>query len=196
MTDVPFIFLMISGNLALLGLFYPIFYLQLFAVTHGINQNLAFYTVSLINAGGVVGRIVPNVLADFFGGYNVLIPVTLLTGVFVLALLGVTNAGGVIAVSLLYGAMNAGFISVVPALLAEISNNVGEVGLRMGLWFSSACLAALFGQPISGALLTDKYVWAHGTIFAGVCLLAGGVIMLVSRYLFIRKAGGSQIQRI
>jgi len=194
--DIPYMVCCISGVFVTLGLFYPIFYLQLFSIKHGINTNLAFYTVSFINAGGVFGRLIPNFLVDLVGSYNVNIPVTFACAAFVLALLGVHNAAGVIIVSLLYGAMNAAYISVTPALLSDISDDVHEVGIRMGLWFSFIAAAALFGQPINGALLTEEFIWWRGTVFSGVCIIVGGLLLTLSRFLYVQKKGLSQFRRI
>jgi len=191
--DLPYMTCIVSGVLLTLGIFYPIFYLQLFSIKHGINQNLAFYIVSFINAGGFFGRLIPNFLSDKIGSYNVLIPASFACAALVLAILGVHNAAGAIIVALLYGSMNGAHISVTPALLSDISNDVGEVGIRMGLYFSFIAAAALFGQPISGALLTDDFVWWRATLFNGICLIAGAVILMWSRCLFLRRKGLTQL---
>ncbi|GLB42998.1 putative MFS general substrate transporter [Lyophyllum shimeji] len=173
--DMPYMTCVASGVLLTLGIFYPIFYLQLFSVKHGIDQSLAFYIVSFLNAGGFFGRLIPNFLADKVGSYNVLIPTSFACAALVLAILGVHNAAGAIMVALLYGAMNGAHISVTPALLSDISSHVSEVGIRMGFYFTMQAAAALFGQPISGALLTERFVWWRPTVFSGVCLTAGAV---------------------
>ena len=38
----------------MLGLFTPIFYIQLYAINHGLNKSLAFYTVTILNGASVV----------------------------------------------------------------------------------------------------------------------------------------------
>lgn len=38
---------------------------QLFFTTHSVDANLAFYSLSILNAGSVFGRIVPNFAADY-----------------------------------------------------------------------------------------------------------------------------------
>ncbi|RDB22327.1 Riboflavin transporter MCH5 [Hypsizygus marmoreus] len=194
--DMPYMTCVVSGVLLTLGIFYPVFYLQLFSIKHGIDQNLAFYIISFINAGGLLGRLVPNFLADHVGSYNVLIPASFACAGLVLAILSVQSAAGAIVVALLYGSMNGAHVSVTPALLSDISDNVSEVGVRMGVYFSFIAAAALFGQPISGALLTKEFIWWRGTVFSGVCLVTGSVVLMLSRYLFIQKKGGSQWQRI
>jgi MFS family permease len=38
-----------------IGIFTPIFYLQLYAITHGVDKDLAFYTITILNGASVVG---------------------------------------------------------------------------------------------------------------------------------------------
>ncbi|KAJ7475200.1 major facilitator superfamily domain-containing protein [Mycena galericulata] len=185
LSDTPYMTFVVGGVFIMLGLFYPIFYLQLYSIKQGIPEKIAFDTVSFINAGGVVGRLIPNFLADRVGGFNIIIPVTFLTATCVLVMLATANTGSIVTISLLYGAMNAAFVSMTPALLADLSNNRSEIGLRMGVWFTFTAGAALAGQPLSGALIQGSFRWS--TMFAGLCLFAGGCILMLSRFLFLRR---------
>jgi hypothetical protein len=38
------------------GLFFPIFYLQVFAQLHGLSTTLVFYTLAILNAASVFGK--------------------------------------------------------------------------------------------------------------------------------------------
>ncbi|KAJ7714082.1 major facilitator superfamily domain-containing protein [Mycena metata] len=184
--DLPYMIFVAAGVFIMLGIFYPIFYLQLYAIKQGIREKIAFDTITLINAGGVLGRVIPNFLADRVGSFNVIIPVIFLAAGCVLAMLAVAlGSGGIIAVSLLYGIMNAGFVSISPALLAELSTDRSEIGIRMGLWFSFTAAAAMAGQPLSGALILGNFRWS--TVFAGVCLCVGGSLSILSRLFFLRR---------
>lgn len=182
--DGAYMAFVLAGLAIMLGLFYPIFYLQLYAITRGIRPQLAFDTVSLLNAGGVVGRLIPPFLADHVGSFAVIIPTTFLAAVCVLSMLAAAERG-IIAIALFYGALNAAFVSLTPTLLAELSTDRSEVGLRMGVWFTVNALAALGGQPISGALIRGDFRWS--TVFAGTCLCAGGCVLVLSRVLWGRK---------
>ena len=50
--------------LAFLAFFIPFFYAQTYALDIGVDENLSFYLLSIMNAAGMVGRLVPNALAD------------------------------------------------------------------------------------------------------------------------------------
>jgi hypothetical protein len=60
-------------------------------------------------SGGVVGRLAGSFLALRIGNFNVIIPVIFFAAASVLAMLVVAlKPAGIIVISLLYGAMNAG----------------------------------------------------------------------------------------
>ncbi|KAJ7471822.1 major facilitator superfamily domain-containing protein [Mycena latifolia] len=185
LADPAYMVFVLAGLVIMLGLFYPVFYLQLYAITRGVRAQLAFDTVSVLNAGGVVGRLLPPLLADRVGSFAVLIPTTFLAAACVLCMLAPAAAEqGVVAIALVYGALNAAFVSLTPALLAELSADRSEVGLRMGVWFSVNALTALAGQPLSGALIRGDFRWS--TVFAGACLFVGGCVLVLSRVLWGR----------
>lgn len=57
--EIPFMAWLFSCFFAFLGLYVPIFYLQLYAVQQGIiSRELSPYLLALLNAGSFFGRIV------------------------------------------------------------------------------------------------------------------------------------------
>ncbi|KAG5335571.1 hypothetical protein C0989_000979 [Termitomyces sp. Mn162] len=63
--------------------------------------------------------------------------------------------------------------------------------LTLGIYYPT--VPALFGQPISGALLTGRFIWWRATVFSGSCLLAGAILMVYSRWLFLKREGKDQV---
>ena len=59
--------------------------------------------ISILNAGAVCGRIIPNFIADYIGPYNLLIPIFYSCSILLFAMFGVTNVPAVIIFSFLYG---------------------------------------------------------------------------------------------
>lgn len=47
-----------------MGLYIPFFYITDFALNLGIGEDMAFYTLIIMSAGSIPGRIVPPFLAD------------------------------------------------------------------------------------------------------------------------------------
>jgi MFS family permease len=87
-----------------------------------------------------------------------------------------------IVFSALYGFGSGAFVSLAPALVAQISD-LRQVGVRNGTFFAVISFAALTGTPIGGALvpdvLNDDYTRLQ--IFAGVVMIAGSVMFVFAR---------------
>lgn len=61
-------------------MYFPAFYIQLFARTHGLEANLSFYSLAIMNAASVFGRVLPNWAADKWGKLEVFVPCATLGG--------------------------------------------------------------------------------------------------------------------
>lgn len=59
--------------------------------------------LAILNAAGVPGRTLPNLLADSMGHFNVIVPVSLICGGIVFAMFHLQSVGPVIAFSIVYG---------------------------------------------------------------------------------------------
>ena len=67
------------------GLFAPLNCPPEMAVQAGVPLQLTQYTVAIANAGSMIGRIVPGLLSDRLGQFNMMYFVSTLSGVLVLA---------------------------------------------------------------------------------------------------------------
>ncbi|OBZ71107.1 Riboflavin transporter MCH5 [Grifola frondosa] len=56
--DKPFLMHLISGFFMAFGLYAPFWYIELYGLQQGVSANLAFYLISIMNASGVIGRVV------------------------------------------------------------------------------------------------------------------------------------------
>ncbi|KAJ3479796.1 hypothetical protein NLI96_g8806 [Meripilus lineatus] len=101
--DPPYVLFLASAILVSLGLLFPIFYLQLYSILHGVDSKLAFYTISILNAASIFGRILPSLLAQRIGLLNTHIPITFITGALVFATYGANTAAGAVALAVFYG---------------------------------------------------------------------------------------------
>jgi len=188
-TDIPYMIALTGMFLVLWGLFFPYFYLQLWVSRHGLSNTLAFYTIAILNAGSILGRTLPNMIADQYGQVNVFVPVAFITGILVLAMFGVTSTGAVIVFSILYGFFSGGSLSLMPPGAASMSKSVNEIGLRIGFLCFFTSFALLTGTPIVGALYDVDYHWFRPIIFSGVVIIAGSLVTAVSRQLLVRRKG-------
>lgn len=141
-----------------------------------------------MNGVGIVGRLVPNTIADRVGPINVFVPVAAMCGICILCWQAVDTTTGLYVWSCFYGMVAGGIQSLFPAGLSSLSTDVRKAGVRIGMVFTTVSFATLAGPPIAGAIITaagGKYFGAQ--IFAGVTLVLGTGFMSVARTIKARK---------
>ena len=80
-----------------------------------------------------------------------------------------------------YGFTSGAFVSLAPALIAQISD-IRQIGVRTGTMFAVISLSALTGNPIGGQLNLDEGgAYLHLQIFCGVMMLAGSTMFVAAR---------------
>ena len=168
-----------ASFLTYLGGFVPFTFIIVQAQANGMSANLAGYLVAIINASSTFGRIVPAHFGDRYGVFNVFIIMTGLGGIFTLGVwLGAQSNAGAIAYAVLYGFTSGCTFSIIPAMVATISD-VKQMGTRTGSLYAVGALGALTGSPIAGAI--SEHGFSGLIIFCGVLVLGGALVALVSR---------------
>ncbi|KAK9323688.1 major facilitator superfamily transporter 1 [Lipomyces orientalis] len=182
LTEITYLLTTIASFLFFLGLFLPINYIQLQATTYGMSASLATYLIPILNAASLFGRIIPGWVGDRVGRYNIQIVMCFFSGIIVLALwLPATGNAPLVIFSALYGLGSGAFVSLLPALIAQISD-IREIGLRIGIEFAILSIPSLVGNPIGGALIDhDHGRFRDLQIWCGVLLLAGGTMFIFAR---------------
>ncbi|WFD32977.1 hypothetical protein MSPP1_004034 [Malassezia sp. CBS 17886] len=181
--EVPFCLLLLGVVLGYMGAYVPYYYISLYASARtGMDEELAFYMVAVINAASALGRILPNLVADSVGPLNVLIPFAGASTVLGFAWLGVQNTGGLIVFSILYGFVTGAYISLPPAAVAGLTKDMHQIGTRVGMCFMMGGIGMLIGNPIAGALLDAKSgTYWKAQVFCGACLAGSTAAFALSR---------------
>lgn len=206
--DTRYIMTVIPSFVFFFGLFIPINYMEVQALSSGMSQRLAGYLLSILNAAryfyskscvflassgtltpivhSIFGRIIPGALADKFGPFNFQSLMAFVSAIIVLALgLTASTNAAFIVYAVLYGFAQGAYVSLLPAQIASISK-VEQIGVRTGVLFSVTSFAGLASNPVAGALLGDS---SHGntagydklSIFSGCMLMGGAVLFTVAR---------------
>jgi MFS family permease len=182
--EVPYTACSVARFIAFLGLFVPFYYIQSFALSrHAVSEDLALYLVAIINAGSIFGRIIPNLLADTFGPFNLMTPCALLSGIIILCLSAAQSAAAFVVLASLFGFFSGTFVSLLPSLLVRISPEEARLGARLGMNSAISAVGLLIGSPIGGIILgEDKFtaVWVYG----GVLTLVGAAVTLFAQLWF------------
>ncbi|KAF2753018.1 MFS general substrate transporter [Pseudovirgaria hyperparasitica] len=171
-----------------LGVFVPYNFLLVQARALRLPSNISENIISILNATSVVGRILPAYLGDKFGRFNAMITTTFLCVIFAFALwIPANGTDPIVAFACLYGFSSGAFVAMIPALVAQISD-VSEIGVRLGTNMMVVSLAALTGNPISGALITaNNGGFLYLQVFCGLTLFVGGCLFIAARASETRK---------
>ncbi|KAJ7069913.1 MFS general substrate transporter [Mycena amicta] len=190
LSDFPYWLSVCGASLVLWGIFYPYFYLQLFAVLHGVDKNVAFYTITVLNSASILARTIPNFIADKLGPLNVAIPMTAVSGGLVFAMLHLNTVASLFTFAAFYGFFSGAFMSLLAPIMSSFAFTVHEIGSRIGIAMFVLAFPLLTGAPITGALLhPPEYTWWRGVVFSGVVQLSGVALLIVSRALVARRKG-------
>lgn len=131
-----------------------------------------------------MGRIIPGIVADKLGRYNVMIIITFISALFCLAVwTPVTNSAGIIVFMVIFGFSSGGFISLAPTLIAQISD-IRQIGTRVGTAYAIQSFGALTGSPIGGSIVAAQHGSFLGLqLFCGFSMLAGSIVFVAARYI-------------
>ncbi|KAL1886298.1 hypothetical protein Plec18167_000227 [Paecilomyces lecythidis] len=155
------------------GMFSPFFYTTAYAVDKGFSSNLSFYSISIINGASFFGRIIPGIIADRYGKFNLCILATMFSGIIAFCWTKVTSVAGLVIFSAAYGFCSG-------ACAAQIATPT-TVGTVIGIVMGSCSLSSMAGTVISGEL-GQKYGFFSLSMYAGASLLLGSVILLAAKF--------------
>ncbi|KUI55820.1 putative transporter MCH4 [Cytospora mali] len=153
------------------GLFIPLTFIVSYAAANGQDATSSYTLLSLLNAGSVLGRFLPGVMADRFGRFNVIILTITLCCATVLGLwlpAGDSQAM-IISFAVIFGFASGSNLGLVPVCLGQLCDS-----RDYARYLSTANFLASFGTlssvPIGGALLGDggDTGWMSVILFSGV----------------------------
>ncbi|KAJ3569472.1 hypothetical protein NP233_g5027 [Leucocoprinus birnbaumii] len=185
--DRAYIALITGYTCFALGFFFPMFYLQLAATTHGVDETFAFYShetkLVILNGAGFMARLFCGVIARKVSIINLAIGSAVVCGCTTFAFMDISSVTSVVFIGVLYGSAAGIYAGTMAALTSLLTDNEAELGLRLGIAFAVSGLGELTGPPITGALLTSDYLWWRPAIFGGVLVLAAAGCFMTVKYI-------------
>ena len=170
--EPPFTLYSIGVLFAFLGMYVPFFYMPSFALSHSIlAPNAASILLVMLNIGSLIGRVVPNFLADKTGPFNMLIPCGMAVSALVFLWTIADSSVTLYTLALLYGFFSGACVSLAPTTVLSLSPSLDVVGTRMGMSFVFAALGLLAGNPIAGSILNVSG-WLNLQLFCGTTTTA------------------------
>ncbi|KAI3390936.1 hypothetical protein diail_8334 [Diaporthe ilicicola] len=175
-----------------LGVYFAFYYLASYSRDIiGLSYVDSLNLLLLLNGIGIIGRLVPNHLADRWGPINVFVPTAIIAGVCQLTWIAVSSPPGLYAWTVFFGIAAGGIQSLFPAGLSSLTTDLRKSGTRMGMVFTIVSFATLTGPPIAGAIISacgGEYYGAQA--FAGGTMVLGGGFMLAAKVVKGKKFGG------
>ncbi|KAJ6786629.1 hypothetical protein PWT90_03718 [Aphanocladium album] len=135
LNDTAFLILCLGLAMSYLGMFSPFFYATSYAQSLGHSTSFAFYLVSIINGASFFGRILPGILADRYGYFNVCGAAALLSGTIALCWTTAKSSRGLVIWCLAYGLTSGAIMSLQSVCAAQLAPHALQgtaVGLLMG----------------------------------------------------------------
>ncbi|KAF7715088.1 Uncharacterized protein PECH_007661 [Penicillium ucsense] len=183
--ELPYLLFAVGMFLNFCGLYVGFYYVGSFSRDIiGATESVSIDLLLVMNGVGVVGRLVPNLLADqVTGPLNLLIPFSAATAIVAYCWAAVRDLSGLWAFAAVYGIFAAGIQSLFPATLSTLTTDLKKIGVRMGMVMSVVGVAALVGSPIAGALVQrDEGGYLYAQMFAGSTMLAGMMTLVAARW--------------
>lgn len=119
-----------------IGLFVPNFYIVSYSTSHSLSPSLSFAVLAVLNGGGILGRLVPPVLSDTIGRFNLLIPSVFLAGLCTMVFwIFARTTIEIMLYAVLYGFFSGAFNALIIPCIAQISD-IREIGVRIGILYS------------------------------------------------------------
>ncbi|KAG8221106.1 MFS general substrate transporter [Butyriboletus roseoflavus] len=186
--DSAFIFGCLGLTIFVVGFYYPLFYLQLDAVRHGLGNTFSFYSLVIMNASSFIGQLSSTVLVGYLRVPAVVTIATFCCSVILFGMIGVHTVTGVVVFGVLYGYFAGIFLALWTPVMTLLTPDLSELGVRMGIACAAMAIGGLVGPPISGALLTPAYIWWRGAVFNGIAAALGCLMFVIMRRILVRRS--------
>ncbi|KAH7882295.1 MFS general substrate transporter [Phlebopus sp. FC_14] len=185
--DSAYLFGAAGLTLFIIWFYYPLFYLQLNSFSHNLNTTFSFYSLVIMNSASFVGQLASGLLANVFGVTNAIILSNVGATALLFAMVGIRTVTSVVLFGVIYGFFAGAFLSLWAPVLTLLTPDLAELGARMGLACVIMALGGLVGPPISGALLTDQYIWWRTAVFNGAVAAVGTVFLMIMKVILARR---------
>ncbi|KAG0279952.1 hypothetical protein BGZ95_011775 [Linnemannia exigua] len=140
--DRGFTTMYLMGVLVTFGYLTPVYLLPSYAVKYGMDKATGATLVGIYSGVNAVSRILLGIAADRYGRFNVLFTCTFLGGLSCLVFwLNAKTLGMCIVFVIFYGINGGGFVSLFPAVAAEVVG-VEKLAAAVGMLYSGN----LFGK--------------------------------------------------
>lgn len=166
-------------------------YLTSYSTAHGHSPDKSYLLVLTFNAMSIPGRLIPGILADIYGRFNMLCVICLSSTIAIFVLWMNTAVShslvGLFIFAGVYGFTSGSTLSLSPTCVGQISKTE-DFAKRTGTAFFVFSFGDLIGIPIGGAIAgagNNAKSYENMVIFVALLCVVGTCGAFLSRYLYV-----------
>ncbi|KAI0871128.1 MFS general substrate transporter [Hypoxylon argillaceum] len=176
------------------GVYFAFYYLGAYSRSAFLHPSLSYVDslnlVLILNGISILGRLLPNHLADRYGPLTLLAPMALACAIALFAWMVVDTPAKLYVWTSFYGIAAGGIQSLFPAGLSSLTTDPRKQGTRIGMVFTIVSFATLTGNPIAGAIIAaDGGRYNGAQAFTGTSLILGASLIIGARVVRMRRTG-------
>lgn len=180
--ETTFIMFIIALFFMFVGMFTPLFYMSVYAVSRGMSPTLAGYLLAVLNTASTFGRIIPGILADKYGRLNVFAAGGISSGIVIFCMNSAVTNAHLIGYAIALGFVSGTIISGASAAFSLCPKDPRDMGTYMGMGMAVAALGGLVGPPVNGAFVSHYHGFFEVSMFSGSMCLLGGIVALLTKF--------------
>lgn len=162
-------------------------YIATYGRARGLTDSSTYLVVTVMNASGIAGKLIPMYLSDKIGRYNtmVLTVVLMLIAQFVVWL-PYYNEGAFYFFAALYGFVFSSAYALTPVIISQISHT-REFGQRYATAYFIVAFGNLICMPVGSQFINVESVanYNHLIIFSGCTSAVALLFFVASRYMLV-----------
>ena len=106
-----------------------------------------------MNGMGIIARLICSYVDIHTGPINVLIPISIISGVTMYGWMGIDSSTGLYIFAVIYSLASNALQGRWPSVLISLSADLSKSSSRIGLGFTIVSFACLTGSPLGGVLM-------------------------------------------
>lgn len=109
----PYVLFSIGSFFGYIGMYIPFYYLSTYSIELGLaSSETSFYLLTILNAGSIFGRLIPNFFADTTGPLNITMPFIFFCAVVAFCWTSITSFTQAVLFCIFYGFFSGTFVSM------------------------------------------------------------------------------------
>lgn len=168
-------------------------YIPSYGLSKGFSQSSSLLALTVFNAAGVGGRIIPCYLSDRYGNFNCICTMSIIVmiAVWIVWLPFGDHIGAYFTFAAVFGFGTAGTVSLTPLCTAAISKPK-DFGKRYGTAYFCVSFCNLISLPVGMALTKTAAGYQAMIAFTGATCTLATLSFLYTRY----RVGGKSMVRV